>query len=147
MDGQTAFGIYNALLPPSARSGYLFPRLPSQDLSICVPWLPLRLYPIMDFIDLDTAQFYQPPTRTGRRGHRQFVASSRGVPTAHKERDNPVSFGPSNMPSGRLEDYDLIECVDLTGPPTELLDLFCEPAQVNGAEVHAGGNGHYLWFR
>lgn len=148
VNGSTAFGIYEALLPASTRSGYLFPRLPSKDQFICVPWLPMHLYPTMTFIDLDTAQFYQPPTRPGQCGDRRVAALNCGVPTAHKERNSPVSLRPSNELSARLEDYDLIECVDLTGPPpTELLDLFCEPAlDLNGAEVHAGGKGHRLWF-
>ena len=58
----------------------------------------------------------------------------------------PAASGPSSGWDRGLQGYDLIECVDLTGPPpTELLDPSYEPApDLNGAEVYAGGKGHRL---
>lgn len=57
-----------------------------------------------------------------------------------------AASGPSSGWDRGLQGYDLIECLDMTGPPpTELLDLSYEPAlDLNGAEVHAGGKGHRL---
>ncbi|MCJ1473158.1 hypothetical protein MMC13_001809 [Lambiella insularis] len=50
------------------------------------------------------------------------------------------ALGPSNELSGRLQDYDLIEFLDMSGPaPKRSLNPFCEPApELNGSEVDAG---------
>lgn len=62
------------------------------------------------------------------------------------EGNPPTASGPSSGWDRGLQDYDLIECVDMTDlPPTELLDLSYEPAlDLNGAEVHAGSKGYRL---
>ncbi|MCJ1250119.1 hypothetical protein MMC30_007345 [Trapelia coarctata] len=58
----------------------------------------------------------------------------------------PAASRPSSEWDRGMQGYDLIECLDMTGPPpTELLDLSHEPAlDLNGAEVHAGGPSNGL---
>lgn len=76
-------------------------------------------------------------------GDRQFSPID---PVDPIEGNIPAASGPSSGWDRGFQDYDLVECVDLTGPPpTELLDLSYEPAlNLNGAEIQAGGKGHRL---
>ncbi len=75
------------------------------------------------------------------------IAWNRGAPTVSNEHNNTVAIEPNNNPSLRLEDYDLIECVDLTiSIPMESSDPFREPAlSFGGTDLYAQGNAHCLW--
>ena len=72
----------------------------------------------MAFVKINSFYHYQPPTADLRRDKRP-TASNLRLPTAYAK-DNDLTFlGPSKEPSGRLQDYDLIEVLDMTGPPPE----------------------------
>lgn len=61
---------------------------------------------------------YQPPP-VGLRCDEQPTASNLRLPAAHARGNDRTSLGPSKKTSGRLQDYDPIEIVDMSGLPRE----------------------------
>ena len=90
----------------------------------------------MAFVDMDAINFYeQPPAKGGPRGEKRPPASNGNVPTVGEQYESRQAFGPSNRPSGRPHDCDLIEVLDMTtSPPDEPLD----PSGEVGAGVKQG---------
>jgi len=95
----------------------------------------------MAFVNMDFVHFYQPRSMASRLGKRRSAASSLDVCAVSNESHNSMILEPSSNPSGRLEDYDLIESIDQTvSLPGESLDLFREPTvDPRGAQSHALG--------
>lgn len=91
----------------------------------------------MTFADMNFIDFYQSPIKTGLPGNQQPTVLNLGVPMASGQGNSATALGLSNEPSGRLQDNDLIELLDMTGPaPKGSLNLFCESAsELNGTEV------------
>ena len=95
----------------------------------------------MAFIDMNTNQFYQPLKAAGTRKDGQPAVSSLRPSTAHGESNNPTALGPSKKGSEILQNYDLIEILDMTAPlPKEPFDPFHMPApNLSGTKTDAGG--------
>ncbi len=68
----------------------------------------LHLCPTTTLVNMDSVQFYQPPTTTGLRSDGRPTVSNLHVSTA---------FGKSKKASESLQDFDLIQFLDMTGPP------------------------------
>lgn len=98
----------------------------------------------MAFVNMDSVHFYQPPSMAGRPEKTRSAASNLDVCAVSNESYNFITIEPSSNPSGRLEDYDLIEFLDLTvSLPGESLDLFREPTvDPRDAQSHAPGTCH-----
>ena len=101
----------------------------------------------MAFVEMDSFYHYQPP-KAGLRRDGRPTASNLRVPAAGGEGNNLRSLGESKKPSGRLEDYDVIEVVNMTGPrPEEPPNPFCVPApDLDCTERDAEGNIPYRCF-
>lgn len=91
------------------------------------------------FVNMDAIIFYeQPPPKAGPRSEKRPPASNGNVSAASEQCDSDRALQPSNQRSGRLQDCDLIEVLDLaTPPPDKPLDLFGKL----GADVEATGAG------
>ncbi|KAL9126350.1 MAG: hypothetical protein Q9217_004580 [Psora testacea] len=81
----------------------------------------------------------QPLSRTSLfRGDKRPPASNGSVPTISGQNENRQALGPSNRPSGRLQNYDLIKAPHMTtSPPDEPFGTFSKL----GADVIATGAG------
>lgn len=95
----------------------------------------------MAFIDMNTNQFYQPLKAVGTRKDRQPAAFSLRPTTVHAKSNDPTALRPSKKGSKILQDYDLIESLDMSATlPKEPLDPFHMPApNLNGTKTDAGG--------
>ncbi|KAL2048967.1 hypothetical protein ABVK25_010820 [Lepraria finkii] len=114
---------------PSLFTWNLPSRRPSQKQSDCAyPLVPFALYRTMAFVEMGSFYHYQPPTADrGRDGRR--MASNLRLPAPLARGDDLTSLGPSKKPSRRLQGYDPIAFLDITGPPPEeSLNLFHVPA-------------------
>ena len=91
-----------------------------------------HLYPTMIFVDMDTAQFYQPPMAAGTRKDGQPAVSGLRPSTA---------LGPSEKGKGTLLNHDQIENLDMTGPSIKepLNPFHMSASNPNGIEADAGG--------
>ena len=101
----------------------------------------------MAFVEMGSFYHYQPPTAgRGRDGRR--MASNLCLPAALARGDDLTSLGPSKKPSGRLQGYDPIAFLDITGPPLEeSLNLFHVPApDLDYTEADASGIIPYYCF-
>lgn len=95
----------------------------------------------MTLINLDSVQFYEPPSNANLAGVSALRMSKSDVPTVYEESVT------SKTPGSRPQTYDLVEYVNLTGLE-EPLDVSCEPAPLlKGNEVHLGGKVKcpYIW--
>lgn len=93
----------------------------------------------MAFVDMNSVHFYQPPSMGGPPEERRSAALNLDVRAVSNESYNSMAFGPSNS-SGRLEDYNSIEPLDLTvSLPRESLDLFHESTVDTRDRSHATG--------
>lgn len=93
----------------------------------------------MAVVSMDAMNFYEPPPRASLRGDKRPPGSNGNVPILGERCEGRQAFGPSNRPNGRLQDYDLIEVLDMTTPPPdEPFDPF-NPFGKLGAEVRATG--------
>ena len=104
----------------------------------------------MAFVNMDAINFYeQPPPKAGPRGEKRPPASNGNVPAAGEQCETREAFGPNNRPSGRLQDCDLVEVLDMaTSPPDEPLDPFGElGADVEGTGAGAGGRSPHSTIR
>lgn len=70
----------------------------------------------MTLVDMDSAQFYQPFKTASMHKDKRPIAPRLRVPLAPGKGNDPMALGSSKKPSGRLQDYDLIEILDMTGP-------------------------------
>ncbi len=70
------------------------------------------------------------------------MASNSDVPTDYREGHTPTVARPSGGWGRRLDDYDLIEVLDLTGTSSkDPVDLSYKQAlDPKGTELYAGGN-------
>ena len=103
----------------------------------------LSFKPAMASISLDSIYHYQPAPSRGRPVKGRSAARSRGTSVASSKHKDSVALAPPIPPSARSEDYDLIECVDLTTSlPMEAIDPFGEPAPGFGGTENAPGNVH-----
>ena len=119
-----------------------FPPRPPQPKQVDPSELPgprhtLRLR--MAFVNMDAINFYeQPPPKAGPRGEKRPPASNGNISAVSEQCDSDPALQPSNQWSGRLQDCDLIEVLDIaTPPPDKPLDLF----RKLGADVEATGAG------
>ncbi|KAL8696688.1 MAG: hypothetical protein Q9201_007534 [Fulgogasparrea decipioides] len=93
----------------------------------------------MAVVSMDAINFYEPPPRAGLRGDKRPPVSNGNVSILGEWCEGRQAFGPSQRPNGRLQDYDLIEVLDMTTPPpNEPFDPF-DPFGKLGAEVKATG--------
>ncbi len=76
------------------------------------------------------------------------MASTGDIPAICGDGYTPTVVGSSSGWGGRLDNYDLIEILDLTGASSkDLLDLSSKPApDLKGTELYAGGNVHCFWL-
>lgn len=103
----------------------------------------------MAFINLDSVHYYQPPPFAGRPVQRRPGAQNRGGSTLSNEHCNPMAGAPNIIGSVRLEDFDLIENINLASSlPIDSLGLPREPAlDSRTIESYACGNIPYRWYR
>lgn len=94
----------------------------------------------MTFVDMDSIDFYQPPSRVDQPGDRRHPASNNGVPNVGGECETSTALGPSDGFGGRLQDYSLIGFLDMAAPSLEVLDPICKPAPAN-----TNGKNPCLW--
>lgn len=85
----------------------------------------------MTFVDMDSIDFSQPRNKADLSGDRRHTTSNNGVPIVDRECKTSTTFEPHDESSGRLQDYNLIESLDMTVPRMEVLDPFCELALTN----------------
>lgn len=85
----------------------------------------------MAFVDMDSIDFFQPPSKADQPGDRRHPASNNGVPTAGGECQTSTALEPSDESGERLQDYSLIGFLDMAAPRLEVFDPFCEPAPAN----------------
>ncbi len=103
----------------------------------------------MTLINLDSIQFYQPPTKADLAGKRPSVASVGDVPVICGEGYVPTVPRSNGGWGGPLNDYDLIEVLESTGSSTkDPLDLlsYKHALDLKGTELYAGGNIRCLCF-
>ena len=80
---------------------------------------------------MDSVEFYRPPTTAGLRSGGRPTVSNLHVPTA---------YGKGKKASEILQGFDLIECLDMTGPsPKEPTDPLHMPAPNLCTEKDARG--------
>ncbi len=93
----------------------------------------------MAFVELDPKRSDgHSSTKAGLSGGGLLPKLNSHVLTPSNKGNKHVAFGPSHKTSGRLQDYNVIEFRDMSGPPPEGSKL-CEPAlKPNGIE--AGGS-------
>ena len=101
----------------------------------------------MTLIDLDSIHFYQPPSKADLASKRPSMASVGDIPVIYVEGYTPT-VPRSNGGWGRsLNDYDLIEVLDLTGSssidPLDLLS-YKHILDLKGTKLYAGGNIRHL---
>ena len=83
----------------------------------------------MMFVNMDLAQFYQPPNMAGLCSDGRPAASNFRLSTARAKDNNPGAFEPSKKSSRTFQNHDLIEILNMTGlPPEELLNSLDVPA-------------------
>ncbi len=103
----------------------------------------------MTLIDLDSIQFYQPPTKADLASNRPSVASVGDVPVIYGEGYTPTVPRPNGGWGGPLDDYDLIEVLESTGSsskdPLDLLS-YKRALDLKSTELYAGGNIRRLCF-
>ena len=95
----------------------------------------------MALFDMNTNQSYQSLKAAGIRKDGQPVACSLRPSTAHAKSNDPTVLRPSKKGREILQDYDLIEILDMTATlPKEPLDLVHMPApNINATKTDAGG--------
>ena len=104
----------------------------------------------MAFVNMDAINFYeQPPPKAGPRGEKRPPASNGNVSAVSEQCDSDPALQPSNQWSGRLQDCDLIEVLDIaTPPPDKPLDLFGKlEADVEATGAGAGGKSPHSTIR
>ncbi|KAK3170144.1 hypothetical protein OEA41_009530 [Lepraria neglecta] len=102
----------------------------------------------MASVSLNSIHHHQPAPSTGRPIKGRSAAPNRGASTLSSKHNDSVALAPNTPPSARLEDYDLIECVDLTTSlPMKAVDPFGEPVLGFGGTENAQGNFHCPWCR
>lgn len=78
----------------------------------------------MAFVEISSFHHYQ-PSNAGLRRNEQPTASKLHVFTACRKGNDPTALGPSKKPSGILQNYDLIEILNLDDPsPKEPFNQF-----------------------
>ena len=100
----------------------------------------------MAFVDLDSQYFYrQPSTKAGLAGKKRLTAFNAGVPTIAGEEKAAAAFGSHHESSTSLQEYDVIEILDMTAPSEkEPLNVFHKPApDLKDIEAAAEGKVHY----
>ena len=134
MDRLAAWGILDSSSRPSIsqrNSPFKLPspKDPTSSVSSGYVW---HLYPTMVFIDMDTAQFYQPPKAAGIRKDGQPVVSGLRPSTALR---------PSEIGKGILLNHDQIEHLDMTSLPSKepLNPFHVSASNLNCIEADAGG--------
>ena len=102
----------------------------------------------MTLISLDSIQFYQTPTKADLAGKRPSMTSVDDVGVICGENNAPKVPGSSGGWGRRLNDYDLIQVPDSTGPSSkDLLDLSYKQApDLKSTELCPGGNVRRLCF-
>ena len=105
------------------------PKDPTSSVSSGYVW---HLYPTMIYVDMDNAQFYQPPKAAGTRKDGQTAVSGLRPSTA---------LGPSEKGKGILLNHDQIENLDMTGLPLKepLNPFHVSASNLNCIEAPAGG--------
>lgn len=68
----------------------------------------------MTSVDLNTIQFYQPPTKGGRPGERRPTRSNGDIHIVGGNGNTPTALGRNNESSGVFRDVDPIKTIDLT---------------------------------
>ena len=130
-------------LPASTGLDFLSQTTQSKAPLICYPLYPLHFHPTIAFVNMDSVHFYQPLNEIRRPGQWRSAASNFEI---HKERDNAITYRLSSSQSGRLEDYNSIEYLDLTASPLE--DSFHSSLtpvlDSKSAELHAEGTSRRL---
>lgn len=96
----------------------------------------------MTLINLDSIQFYQTPTKADLAGKKLSMTSVDDVAVIYGEKNAPKVPRSSGGWGRRLNDYDLIEVPDSTGPslkdPPDL--SYKQAPDLKGTELYAGGN-------
>ncbi len=103
----------------------------------------------MTLINLDSIQFYQPPTKADLAGKRPSVASVGDVPVICEEGYVPTVPRSNGGWGESLNDYNLIAVLDSTGSSSkDRLDLLSSKhtLDLKGSELYAEGNIRRLCF-
>ncbi len=100
-----------------------------------------HLRPMMVFVNMDSAQFYQPPKAAGMRNDGRPADCNLRLPTAHGKDNDPTALGPNKQGRGILQKDNTIGILDTTGSlPKEPLNPFPMPTlNLNGTEADPGG--------
>ena len=103
----------------------------------------------MTLINLDSIQFYQPPTKADLAGKGPSMSSVSDVSVVCGDGYTPTLPRSHGGWGGSLNDYDLIEVLDSTGSSSkDPLGLFSykHTLDLKGTELYAGGNIRRLCF-
>ena len=103
----------------------------------------------MAFVNMDFAQFYQPPKTARMRNDGRPAGGNLHLPTAHAKDKNPTALRPSKKGSAVLQNDSTVDILDRIGPPPkEPLRLFHMPAlNLDGTEADPGGRVLRRWFK
>ena len=103
----------------------------------------------MTSINLDSIQFYQPPTKADLAGKGPSMASVDNAPVICGQGHTPRVPRSNGGWGGPLNDYDPIVVLDSTGSsskdPLDLLS-YKHAMDLKGTELYAGGNNRRLRF-
>ncbi len=103
----------------------------------------------MTSINLDSIQFYQPPTKANLAGKGPSMALVDNAPVICGQGHPPRVPRSNGGWGGPLNDYDPIEVLDSTGSsskdPLDLLS-YKHTLDLKGTELYAGGNNRRLRF-
>ena len=128
-NGRAAFGLQNPRLAAIIRLEVLFQTLQVQRPNYLLLSASSNLFDssrTMSFIDLNSIQFYQPPVKADVAKKTTSTASTRDISAVCKEGKGLTVSGYCNSWDRRLQEYDLIECVDFS--ENKSLSLCDEPA-------------------
>ncbi len=144
MDGLPIFGYIYRASRLVHWSQFSFQVIQQQASSICYSLFALQLHPTMIFVNMNFVHFYQSSNMANRPRKRRFATFNLDVCAINNESYNFITLESSSNLNDILEDYDLIESLDLiVSLLEESLDLFREPI-VNPCDVrsHALGISH-----
>ena len=103
----------------------------------------------MVFVNMDSAQFYQPLKAAGMRNDGRPAGCNLRLPTARGKDSDPTALGLNKKGSGILQNDNTIEILDMTGSlPREPLGPFPIPTlNFNSTEADPRGRVLYHLFK
>ena len=123
-----ALGAYNPPLGVTLHLAFFSLIFSGPDRSTCPLGCFLYLCLTMAYVDMESIQFYQPPTKAGVRSDGRPTPSNLRVTSPHREGKTPVALEASQESNRVLHNPDLIQSQNVTGPlQKDFLDSFRAP--------------------